>query len=188
MMIFDVLRALIYKLRFQKIGVPSKIGKPLRLYHTKGVSMGKRVRILPGARIECHGSGKINIGDDVSIGQNFHLVSGGSLTIGSHVTLSGNVFISNLEHSYREIDTMALEQESVIREVSIGDYCFIGYGACILPGTMLGNNVIVGANSVVKGSYPDPVVIAGIPAKIIKKYDPNTKEWVKYEEDSASRS
>ncbi|MDE6284810.1 MAG: acyltransferase, partial [Bacilli bacterium] len=168
---YAVIRALFYKLKFRKLGFPSKIGKPLKVMKARNVYCGKRVRIMSGFRIECHNKGTIRIGDDVSIGQNLHLVSGGDLTIGSHVTLSGNVFVSNLVHSYEKINVSALKQPHIIKPVTIGDYCFIGYGACILPGTELGKNVIVGANSVVSGKFPDYVVVAGVPAKIIKKYN-----------------
>lgn len=175
----SVLRAFIYKLRFKHIGFPSKLGKPLRLKKARNVYLGKKVRIMSGYRIECHDNGKIFIGDDVSIGQNLHMISAGNLNIGSHVTFSGNVFISNLNHSYEELCISALRQKNVIKDVDIGDYCFVGYGACILPGTSLGKNVIVGANSVVSGTFPDYTVIAGAPAKIIKKYNFEREEWEK---------
>ncbi len=178
---FDVLRAIVYKTKFKKIEFPSKVGKKLLLLNPKGVVCGKKVRIMSGFRIECHHGGNIKIGNDVSIGQNLHLVSGGgTLKIGDHVTISGNVFISNLTHSYENIDIHALNQEHIIEQVQIGDCSFIGFGVCILPGTKLGKNVIVGANSVVKGEFPDYSVIAGVPARIIKKYNFEKQIWENY--------
>ena len=56
-------------------------------------------------------------------------------------------------------------------EVCIGDNCFIGYKACILKGTTIGKNVIIGAYSVVKGNIPSNTVWAGIPAKMICTLD-----------------
>ena len=53
--------------------------------------------------------------------------------------------------------------------ITIGDNCWIGAGAIINPGVTLGNNVVVGSGSVVTKSFPDNVVIAGNPAKVIKK-------------------
>lgn len=50
----------------------------------------------------------------------------------------------------------------------IGDNCFIGMNSIILMGSQIGNNVIVGAGSVVSGKIPDNVVVAGNPAKIIR--------------------
>lgn len=46
-------------------------------------------------------------------------------------------------------------------------------------GTILGEQCIVGANAVVRGIFPDYCVIVGVPAKIIKRYNPSTKSWQK---------
>ena len=66
--------------------------------------------------------------------------------------------------------------------VVIGDNVFIGEHATILMGTTIGNNCIVGANSLVKGAFPDNVVIAGNPAKIVctleEYYQRAKKNWV----------
>ena len=65
------------------------------------------------------------------------------------------------------------------KPVHIGKDCLIGMNSVILPGTRLGNHCVVGANSTVCGDYPDYCVIAGSPAKIIKKYDFDKKSWIK---------
>ncbi len=66
--------------------------------------------------------------------------------------------------------------------VTIGDNVFIGINATILMGTTIGNDCIIGANSVVKGDFPDGVVIAGNPAKVIMTvedyYKRNEEKWV----------
>lgn len=54
-------------------------------------------------------------------------------------------------------------------ETRIGDNCLIGIGSIILPGVTIGNNSVVGSGSVVTKSFPENVVIAGNPAKIIKE-------------------
>ena len=54
------------------------------------------------------------------------------------------------------------------RPVVIGEGCFLGDDSIILKGTTLGKNVVVGAGSVVSGTFPDNVIIAGNPARIIK--------------------
>lgn len=88
-----------------------------------------------------------------------------------------NSFITNIDHDYSEIDKHIMNQKFIIRHTSIGENCFIGMGAAIQAGTILGKQCIVGANAVVRGVYPDYCVIAGVPAKIIRKYNPESKKW-----------
>lgn len=93
--------------------------------------------VQPGARIV--------IKDNVSIGQNLHIVCyQGELIIGSGCTISGNVFISNVDHHYTLPSVPVMDQPLEYKETIIGQNCFIGYGALILPGTKLGKQCIVG--------------------------------------------
>ena len=46
-----------------------------------------------------------------------------------------------------------------------------------MAGTKLGKQCVVGANSVVRGEFPDYCVIVGAPARVVKKYNPDTKIW-----------
>lgn len=59
------------------------------------------------------------------------------------------------------------------KPVCIGNNVWIGEGVCVMPGVTIGDNVIIGANAVVTHSFPKNVVIAGVPAKIIKTLDGN---------------
>lgn len=61
----------------------------------------------------------------------------------------------------------------------VGDNCYIGLGVKILGTVHIGNNVKIGANAVVTRDIPDDCIVAGIPAKIIKRYDHETKQWVR---------
>lgn len=178
---FWAARAIVYKIRFKKIGKSSYIGKPIYLQGTKRVEIGNRVRIYPGLRMETHGtSGSISIMDNVSIGQNFHVISSGTnLEIGRDTTISANVLITNTDHDYRQVGVHILEQDMLMKDTRIGDNCFIGFGAVIQAGTILGKQCVVGANSVVCGEYPDYCVLVGAPAKIVKKYNAGTGIWEK---------
>lgn len=156
------------------------VGKPLFILGGRRITIGNKVRIFPGARLETHNKGKIIIEDNISIGQNLHLISSGhTLTIGKDTTISGNVFITNIDHNFTEIGVHILKQEYLEKITTIKQNCFIGYGAAIMAGTTLGKQCVVGANSVVRGIFPDYCVIAGSPAKIIKRYNFETRRWEK---------
>lgn len=161
----------------KKIRFPSYFSFPIFFMGLSKVSIGKRVRIFPGSRIEVHGDGEIIIEDNVAIGQSFHITSASKLVIGQGTVISARVFVTNIDHEYGEIDTPILEQGLKISETYIGKNCFIGMGVAIQAGTKLGDNVVVGANSVVRGDFPSYSVIVGAPAKIIKRYDKLRGIW-----------
>lgn len=167
--------ALILKFFCKKLQMPSYFSFPIFFKGLDKVTIGKKVRIFPGARIEVHGQGSIIIGDNVGIGQNFHITSIGKLSIGNNTTITGNVCISNIIHPYDNVNELVSEQPMIENETIIGESCFIGFGAVILPGTKLGKFCIVGANSVVRSDFPDYSVIAGNPARLIKKYNFETR-------------
>lgn len=174
------IRAILNKPFFKHIGNLTYIGKPCFIEGKKNISIGTRVRIFPGVRMEAIGGGKIDIGDNVAIEQNVHLTSGGgTLSIRSDSVVLGNSFITNIDHIYKDIGKSVLEQQCQITDTKIGEGCFIGYGAAIQAGTTLGKHCIVGTNAVVRGNFPDYCVIVGVPGKVIKRYDTNTNKWVK---------
>lgn len=175
---FWVLRAFLYAPFFGKIQFPTYIGKPVIIKGSRKIFIGKYVRIYPQVRMETHGeNGVIKIQDDVSIGQNVHITSSSNLVIGKSTTILANVFITNIDHDYEEIGVHILKQKYIIKETQIGENCFIGIGACIQAGTILGKQCVVGANSVVKGAFPDYSVIVGSPARIVKRYNISNQNW-----------
>ena len=180
--VFWILRGLAYKPFFGKFGFPSYIGKPIFIGNFKRIFIGKRVRIFPGARIEVvDKNSSIVFEDNISIGQNLHIISGGrqELKIGRNTTFSANVFVTNIDHQYNEINKHILEQPLESAKTHIGENCFIGYGVVIQAGTILGKQCIVGANAVVRGHFPPYCVIVGVPAKIVKRYDALSGIWKK---------
>lgn len=173
------LRTQLFKFQYGKVGKYSYIGKVAFIQRKRNVYIGNNVRIYPGMRAELSKpSAKIVIDDNVSIGQNFHIVTYDEvLVISKNVTISGNVFISNVDHDYKKIGLHILNQNMIKKHTYIGENCFLGYGCVILPGTILGKQCVVGSNSVVSGTFPDYSVIVGVPAKIVKHYDCNNNVW-----------
>lgn len=117
----------------------------------------------------------VNIGEDVFLYrpynttidvQNPHL-----LTIGSHVMITGPVTILTHDYSWSVIKRKYGCIVGNQKKVSIGDNVFIGWGATILAGTEIGDNTIIGANSVVSGKLEADSVYAGNPARKIMDLD-----------------
>lgn len=89
------------------------------------------------------------------------------LRIGNYAKITSGVVILCHDYSLSVMRRVYGEWIGEAQETVIGDNCFIGMNSVILMGTHIGNNVIVGAGSVVRGNIPDNVVVAGNPAKII---------------------
>lgn len=148
--------------------------------------MGDRIAIWNHARIEgiseyegVKFSPAIIINDGVTIQQNLHLTCAKKVEIGKNTAIAANVTITDINHGYERIDMPPERQPIEVTDVSIGDDCKIYNNVVILPGSKLGKHNIVGANSIVRGTFPEYCVIAGTPAKIIKRYNPETSVWEK---------
>lgn len=179
----------LHKLSYKKLGKNSVVYKPMMVRGRKYISLGKNCFIRNGARIEVIKENctdkfypELIIGDYTTFEQRLHLTCADKITIGSNCVFSANVYITDLDHIMDNSTDNILNQGLRTKEVSIGNNCFIGMGSFIFAGTKLGNNVIVGANTILKGEYPDDVMVVGGhdgKARIIKKYDKNEKKWIK---------
>ena len=89
------------------------------------------------------------------------------LHIGNYCKITKGVVILTHDYSLSVLRRVYGEWIGEGKETFIGDNCFLGMNCIILMGTHIGNNCIVGAGSVVHGVFPDNVVIAGNPAKVI---------------------
>ena len=91
---------------------------------------------------------------------------GGEITIGDYCQIANNVIIVSTNHN---IDGGLYYNNVISYNVTIGNNVWIASGAIILPGVNIGDNSVVAAGAVVTRDVPDNVVVAGVPAKIIKK-------------------
>ena len=106
--------------------------------------------------------------------------------VGNHVNLAQNVTVTGLNHNYQDAEKMIDEQGVSTLPVVIEDDVWVGANSVILPGVTLGKHCVVAAGSVVSHSVPPYSICAGCPARIIKTYDFETKEWKKVEKTPAT--
>ncbi|MBV2362062.1 acyltransferase [Streptomonospora nanhaiensis] len=120
----------------------------------------------------------IRIGDGCTIGRGSHVVAHRSIEVGDDVFTGPYVYITDQNHVYADIDVPVGRQWPADAPVRIGAGTWIGANAVVLPGARLGRNCVVAASSVVRpGDYPDYSVIAGVPGRIVRRYDPEAG-WV----------
>ena len=164
--------------QFKKLGKKSYIYKPLYISGLKNVSIGDNVGIWHHARIETisewNGNEfhpKLEIGNNVMIGQNLHLTVADKVIIENGVVCSARVTITDISHLTDDIEHPILGQGIKTKAVRICEGAFIGINAVILPGVTIGKHAIVGSSAVVTKDVPDYATVAGVPARIIKERD-----------------
>lgn len=113
---------------------------------------------------------EIKIGNNVGIsGATIYARKG--ITIGDNTLIGGNVKI--LDNDFHPIEIEArnadIKERIGTKPITIGKNCFIGCNSVILKGTVLGDGCVVGAGAVVCGSFEDNCVIAGNPARVVKR-------------------
>lgn len=108
------------------------------------------------------------IGDRCVIGLRCGIVAHESIEIDDDVWFGQDVFITDANHGFDDLDIPIGQQLGPHQPVRIGSGSWIGHGAVILPGSQIGRHVIVAAGSVVRGEVPDYSVVGGVPAKVIR--------------------
>jgi acetyltransferase-like isoleucine patch superfamily enzyme len=173
--------------RFARFGAGSMISFPPTVIFGEGrIEIGERSTIGPNASLsagmpmhaDARGEPIITIGDRCMLGKGIGIVGHRRIEIGDDIWTGHYVYITDQNHGYEDIDTPIGTQMWHDDAVSIGAGSWLGHGAVILPGTQIGRHVAVAAGAVVRGTVPDNCVVAGVPARVIKRYDPATRTWV----------
>ena len=146
------------------------------------ISIGAHTIVLGELLVYAHG-GSIECGEWCFIGEGTRVWSGASITIGDRVLISHNVnIIDGLTHpispSERHAHFRRIVERGHPKDISLGekpvrlcDDSWVGAGAIILRGTTIGEAAIVGAGAVVTKDVPPHVIVAGNPAKIIRRIE-----------------
>jgi acetyltransferase-like isoleucine patch superfamily enzyme len=181
---FHIVISIIYtKVFFPKarlIRIPFDVRNKRGMIISKGFTSGKN------CRFECLSFNKktLFIGKNVQVNDNVHITAFNNVHIGNNVLIASKVYISDCTHgSYSDIgdhstpESRPSERELVFKPVKIEDNVWIGENVSVLPGVLIGKGSIIGANSVVTKNIPPEVIAAGVPAKILKKYNRNSQKW-----------
>ncbi|MBE0646854.1 MAG: acyltransferase [Bacteroidales bacterium] len=122
-----------------------------------------------------NGVGDIYIGDRTRIGLGCTLI--GPVKIGNDVRLAQNIVMSGLNHNYTDISLPISEQGVTTNTITVEDEVWIGANCVILPGVTVKKHAVVAAGSIVRRNVPAYSVVAGNPAKVMKKYNKETNIW-----------
>ena len=138
-----------------------------------GLSIGRGSKIGDYSIIKVSGTlaelgSTIQIGDDVGIGDFCHIGGSGGVIIGSNTICGAYVSVHPENHLFSDPNKLIREQGVERSPVTIGENCWIGAKSTFLAGSGVGNNCIVAAGSVLTKRFPDDVIVAGIPAKVLR--------------------
>jgi acetyltransferase-like isoleucine patch superfamily enzyme len=124
-----------------------------------------------------NGVGSVIIGDRTKIGLSNTII--GPVTIGNDIRLAQNITLSGLNHNYQDVNTPIHVQGVNTSPIVIEDETWIGANVVVLAGVKVGRHSIIAAGSVVTKDIPAYSVAVGNPARVVKKYNPETKIWEK---------
>lgn len=126
---------------------------------------------------------RLIIEDNVGIGYGSIILALNKVHIEKHVMIGPYVTIVDYDHNYKDVKKSINDQGLNSKPVVTSEGSWIGTKATICKGVKIGRNSVVGANSLVTKDIPDYSVVAGAPANVIKKYNPETKNWERVTED-----
>lgn len=139
------------------------------VFNPAHVHLGDDVYVGHRAMLKGDTRNPLVVGSGSWIGPDCYLHSAGGIRIGANVGLAPRVMILTSRHAETPRATPLIFGELELAPVEIGDGCDVGLGAIVLPGARIGANVLVGAGAVVTGEFSDEVVIAGIPARVLRE-------------------
>ena len=148
----------IYNERYLSIGDETLIGPNVCL--TAGINGDQETLATP----------TVSIGRRCVIGRGSHIIGHWSIELGDEIQTGPYVYITDQNHSYEDTDKPVGWQTPSEAAVKIGSGSWLGANVVILPGTTLGKNTTVAAGAVVRGTFPDRVVLGGVPAKVLRHY------------------
>lgn len=162
------------------------IRRPFYLRGREHFDWGNNLTIGRSCRFDLDGDGiTLRFGDNCKLNDRVHIVAHQLVDIGSDVLMASNIFISDSSHgSYTgtspDAPDIAPDKRPIIsNSVKIGDRVWIGENVSVLPGVTVGKGSILGSNSVISHDVPDNCIVAGVPAKVIKRWDSSSKTWIR---------
>lgn len=158
-----------FTLRLRGIGLDgsSVIATGARLEPSGGqITIGARTFVDHGVIIRPLG-GVVDVGCDCTINAYCMLYGGGGVKIGNDVRIAAHTVIVASNHEFSDKSRPIREQGLSMKGIVIEDDVWIGAGAKILDGVILGKGCVVGAGAVVTKSVPAHTVVGGVPARKI---------------------
>ncbi len=158
---------------------PVFLGRALQLQigPSGSISFGRWCWIGDGTKIRCH-EGTVEIGSKTVMGQECTISAYQHVRIGPECVIADRTMFIDFDHGVVDVERAIRHQGIYKEDVIVGANVWIGYGAAILRGVRVGDNSVIGTNSVVTKDVPANAVVGGVPARIIRMREaPEHLEW-----------
>lgn len=137
--------------------------------YSLNVEIGKNLVIKENAVFEFARDSKLKIDNHCFLSYGVLICCNKSIQIGDYVQIGEYTSIRDTTHNYSNLNIPIKKQGDISLDIIIGNDVWIGRGCIIMPGTIIEDGVVIGANSVVKGRLETNCIYAGTPAKLIKQ-------------------
>ena len=148
------------------IGDQAFLERGARLTAEGELSLGKKVTVLKGADVAS--GGRVKLGEEVWIAARSS-VGGRDVVLEDHVIIGPSVFVMDADHEIDPVTQKISMRSGAKSPVLIKTNAWIGAGAIVLKGVMIGERAVIGAGSVVTKDVPDKAVAVGNPARILER-------------------
>lgn len=165
-----LIRRYYYRTRLNKSGPHLSIGRFVEFSSPKNISFGNEIYIVDGAVLRAD-EGAIIVGDKFSVNGNVRIVAdcGGKIIIGNSVMIGPNTVIRASNHQFKDATKDIRLQGQTGGIITIGDDVWIAANVVILTNVSVGSHSIIAAGAVVTKNVPQYSIVAGVPARVIKK-------------------
>ena len=158
------------------------IGIDVKVVNRGKILLGNKVIIRPSTGLYTNPGVILKIGDNVEIGNHSTIAAHHEVVIENDVLTGPHVFIADYNHAYSNVNLPIWKQGEFApsdSKVVIGEGTWLGTNVVVVGNVRIGKHCVVGANSVVNKDIPDYSVAVGMPCRVIKRYDFETKEWIR---------
>lgn len=164
---------------FVKLGKNLTINNPQRVYLGNIKGIGDNTYLGPVTEsVGVKYTPLIEIGDGTWVGKNCSIAAIDRVSIGKDVLFAGHVHITDHSHGFEDPYVPISKQKLFSKgPIVIEDQCWLGFSCEILSGVHIGKHCVIAARAVVTKDVPSYSIVAGNPARIIKKYNFDKKKW-----------
>jgi galactoside O-acetyltransferase len=164
------LRGVYFKQKIKNAKGPLIFGTGVEITGYHNIKLGTLTSIAKNSSIYAH-DGQVIIGDNLGMNMNACIGAsdGGCIIIGNDVMIAQNVVIRASDHAFSDVTVPICKQGHTGGKIVIGNDCWIAANAVITRNVTIGDHSIVAAGAVVTSDVEPYSIVAGVPAKLVRK-------------------